>query len=204
MSYFTYETFFSLRQIPETDQSYCREFSVLERVENAVMLRISRSFDRLSEIDRLRAREIVFDVAARQNDTGFFAEIVFSPDELAALATIPSPSPNVITLELFKAFIGSDELIDDAALGGLTSATDDLLRFCIDMAEDHVAKMLGKTLADFDPIPAAIRGAILQLAAHFYANREAVTIGSVGYEIPYGVADMLRPHRVEVTGYVRP
>lgn len=63
--------------------------------------------------------------------------------------------------------------------------------------------MLGKPLADFDPLPADIKQAILMIAAHFYACREVVSIGQSGNELPYGAADLLRNYRIEVTGYVR-
>lgn len=111
---------------------------------------------------------------------------------------------SIITLALFKAHIGSDELIDADALGSLATGTDDLLQLYIDAAEARAAAMLGKQLADIDPMPADIKQAILQLAAHFFSNREAVLVGTGSNEIPYGVADLLRPYRVEVTGYVRP
>jgi hypothetical protein len=110
---------------------------------------------------------------------------------------------SIITLSLFKAHIGSDELIDADALGSLASGTDELLQLYIDAAEARAAAMLGKPLSDFDPVPADVKQAILQLAAHFYANREAAIIGSSGNELPFGVADLLRPYRLEVTGYVR-
>jgi hypothetical protein len=110
---------------------------------------------------------------------------------------------SIITLSLFKAHISSDELVDADALGSLASGTDELLQHYVDAAEARTAAMLGKPLADFDPLPIDIRQAILQLAAHFYANREAIVIGSSGNELPFGVADLLRPYRLEVTGYVR-
>lgn len=110
---------------------------------------------------------------------------------------------SIITLALFKAHISSDELVDSDALGTLAAGTDELLQLYIDAAEAQAAAMLGKPLSDFSPVPADIKQAILQLAAHFYANREAVLVGAGVNEIPYGVADLLRAHRVEVTGYVR-
>lgn len=110
---------------------------------------------------------------------------------------------SIITLALFKAHIGSDELIDAGALGSLAASTDELLQLYIDAAEARAASMLGKPLANIDPLPADIKQAILLIAAHFYACREAVLIGQGGNELPFGVADLLRNYRVEVTGYVR-
>jgi hypothetical protein len=110
---------------------------------------------------------------------------------------------SIITLALFKAHISSDELIDSDALGTLATGTDELLQLYIDAAEAQAATIMGKPLADFTPVPADIKQAILQLAAHAYANREAAIVGAGVNELPYGAADALRAHRIEVTGYVR-
>lgn len=109
---------------------------------------------------------------------------------------------STITLSLFKAHLGSDELIDAAALGGLAAGTDELLQHYIDAAEARAAAMLGKPLADLAPVPADVKQAVLLLAAHFYDNREAVLVGTSANDLPYGVADLLRKYRLEVTGYV--
>ena len=110
---------------------------------------------------------------------------------------------SIITISLFKAHIGSDDLLDQGALGDLATATDELLQLYIDSAQARAVAMLGKPLSDFDPVPDDIRIAILQLAAHFYANREAALIGTGASELPFGVTDILRNYRREVTGYVR-
>ncbi|UVC10185.1 phage gp6-like head-tail connector protein [Rhizobium sp. TH2] len=109
---------------------------------------------------------------------------------------------STITLSLFKAHLGSDELIDADALGGLATATDELLQHYIDAAEARAAGMLGKPLADLAPVPSDVKHAVLLLAAHFYSSREAVLIGTSVNDLPYGVADLLRNYREEVTGYV--
>lgn len=111
---------------------------------------------------------------------------------------------STISLALFKAHINSDDLVDPDALGGLAAGTDELLQHYLDAAEAQAVATLGKSLADMSPVPADIKHAILQLAAHHYANREAVVVGAGVTDLPYGVADILRAHRVEVTGYVRP
>jgi uncharacterized phiE125 gp8 family phage protein len=48
------------------------------------------------------------------------------------------------------------------------------------------------------PLPAAIRQALLMLVAHWYENRAAVAIGSAAGEMPIGVQDLLRPKRVRL------
>lgn len=52
-------------------------------------------------------------------------------------------------------------------------------------------------LAGYQPgeMPRAIETAVLQLTAHYYANREAVVTGTIATEIPLGVQALLRPHR---------
>jgi uncharacterized phage protein (predicted DNA packaging) len=96
----------------------------------------------------------------------------------------------IVTLSLLKSQLNLDTTTDDA-----------LLEHKIAAAEDWTAAYLGKPLADFDPVPAGIVEAVLQLASHLYENREAVLIGQGGSELPYGVTDFLRPHRIEVTGH---
>ena len=45
-------------------------------------------------------------------------------------------------------------------------------------------------------IPEAIRQAILLLVGHWYAHREAVTIGAAPAEVPMAVESLLFPHRI--------
>ena len=45
-------------------------------------------------------------------------------------------------------------------------------------------------------VPQAIRQGILLLAAHFYENREAVSMEPGAAELPLGVAALWRPYRV--------
>ena len=109
----------------------------------------------------------------------------------------------VISLSFFKAHLGTDDLLDATALGNLASGTDELLRHYLEAAEARVSGMIGLPLSDFEPnIPADIKQAILQVAAHLYQNREAALIGVNVYDLPYGVADFLRKYRKEVTGHV--
>jgi Phage gp6-like head-tail connector protein len=109
---------------------------------------------------------------------------------------------SIVTISLLKAHIGTDELLDPSIFGDIASANDELLQHYIDAAEDYVANRLGKPLSDpeFDPMPAAIKQAVLLVAAHFYENREASLIGVNGMELLIGVSDLLRTYRREVTG----
>jgi hypothetical protein len=44
-------------------------------------------------------------------------------------------------------------------------------------------------------LPAPLREAILQLAAHFYENREPVLVGAGAQALPYNVFDLVGPYR---------
>lgn len=63
-------------------------------------------------------------------------------------------------------------------------------------ASGWIEAYVGEPLAGLDPFPAAIREAILQLAAHLYENREAVLVGVSASELPFGMVDLIRPYRV--------
>jgi uncharacterized phage protein (predicted DNA packaging) len=89
-----------------------------------------------------------------------------------------------VSLALLKSQLNVDHDADDALLSHKIAA-----------AEAWTADYLGKALADFDPLPATITEAILQLAAHWYECREAVAFGNAGAEVPFGVRDLLRPYR---------
>lgn len=62
-------------------------------------------------------------------------------------------------------------------------------------AEGWIEAYVGKPLAEFDPLPAAIRMAVLMLAGHFYENREASLVGVTAGEVPFGVRDLVAPYR---------
>ena len=65
----------------------------------------------------------------------------------------------------------------------------------IEAAEAFIAAYIGKALAEIDPMPASIKEAVLMLAAHLYVNREASLVGVSANELPFGVLDLIRPHR---------
>lgn len=110
---------------------------------------------------------------------------------------------SIVTLSLFKAHLGTDDLLDETALGDLANGTDELLQHYLEAAEAWASGRLGLPLSEFGPtVPADIKQAILQMAAHLYQNREAALIGVNVYDLPYGIDDLLRKYRKEVTGYV--
>jgi hypothetical protein len=89
-----------------------------------------------------------------------------------------------VTVALFKSQLNLTGTDDDALLAHKIAA-----------AGAWIEDQIGKPLADLDPIPATIDEAILQLAAHWYENREAVLVGVGGNEIPFGVRELIRPYR---------
>lgn len=68
---------------------------------------------------------------------------------------------------------------------------------CIDGA---VTVTVSAGYANNAAVPQGIRKAALSLVAHWYQNREAVVIGSTTNELALAVADLLRPHRLQVLG----
>lgn len=73
-------------------------------------------------------------------------------------------------------------------------AENDLLLQKLNAAEAFVGNFIGKPLADFDPVPADITEAVLQLAGHWYENREATIVGMSADVMPFGVSALLAPH----------
>jgi hypothetical protein len=65
----------------------------------------------------------------------------------------------------------------------------------IEAAEDWIAGYIGQALADLDPVPAAVKEAVLRLAADLYELREASLVGVSAEILPFGVTDLLAPYR---------
>lgn len=89
----------------------------------------------------------------------------------------------IVDLDLAKAqlnIVGTD---DDA-----------LLTHKIGAAEAWLAGYIGGPLPD--PLPADLVEAVLQLAAHWFENREATAYGASVNEVPFGVVDLARQYRV--------
>ena len=74
-----------------------------------------------------------------------------------------------------------------------SEAEDALLSQKIDAAEAYAASYIGHPIPD--PAPAAIKQAVLMLAAYWYEMREAATVGGNPYAVPFGVHDLLQGHR---------
>lgn len=89
-----------------------------------------------------------------------------------------------VTLSLAKAHLNIDQTGDD-----------ELIQHYLDAAESWISDFVGKPVADFDPIPASLKQAVLLLAAHFYENREAVLVGITAGDLPFGVISLIRAHR---------
>jgi uncharacterized phage protein (predicted DNA packaging) len=77
----------------------------------------------------------------------------------------------------------------------LDGEDDVLLAAYISAAEGWISKQIGKDFADLNPVPGEITLATLQLAAAWYENREAISTGNGANEVPFGVYDLIRPHR---------
>lgn len=76
-----------------------------------------------------------------------------------------------------------------------TDADDALIQGKIEAAELYVGAFIGRRLVDFDPLPADLREAVLQLTAHWYENREAALVGLTVESIPFGVMEIVSNHR---------
>lgn len=95
-------------------------------------------------------------------------------------------------LALLQAHLGITDNSEDAYLSHLMGAAD---AYCL--AQTGAASLADEPTADH---------AAFLLAAHWYLNREAVTLGAQPAAIPFGVEALLEPVRVKhyqpVTGYV--
>ena len=80
----------------------------------------------------------------------------------------------------------------------VTSSDDDgLLEIKLDAAQDHIERLLGfKIDTRFpDETPPALKEAVLQLASHWYEQREAAVFGISGQEVPFGVWQIITEFR---------
>lgn len=89
-----------------------------------------------------------------------------------------------------------------AQLNITSDLDDDLLTRKIAAAQNHVKSWLGYKIetkfggSDQEPIPPALVEAVLQLAAHWNENREAVLVGVSAMDLPHGVMEILREYRL--------
>ena len=97
----------------------------------------------------------------------------------------------VTPLALLKSQLNLDHDLDDA-----------LLTHHMNVAEEWIGAFVGKPFADHDPVPASLTHAVLLLASYWYSQREAASFGVSTQAVPFGVFDLLRPFRDQVTGHV--
>lgn len=97
--------------------------------------------------------------------------------------------------------------LDDAALKAHLNMTADegddidavVLPQVLAGAKAHAERILGFALDDTtelpDGPPADLEQAVLMLAAHWYAEREAVLVGVTAQEVPFGAARVFGEYR---------
>lgn len=98
----------------------------------------------------------------------------------------------VVSLETAKSHLNITSDADDALISRLISA-----------AGDWLERQLGYKVADRYPdgVPAALDQAMLMVAGHWYANREATLVGVTAQEVPLGVTDLINGYRDWSWGY---
>ncbi|MBB4123289.1 head-tail connector protein [Martelella radicis] len=88
-----------------------------------------------------------------------------------------------------------------AQLNVTSDSDDDLITNKIAAAQNHIERLLGYRIeesygnADQDPVPPSLAEAVMQLAAHWYENREAVIVGVTAIPMPLGVREIIREYR---------
>lgn len=78
-----------------------------------------------------------------------------------------------------------------------TDADDDLLTEKIKAAQQSVEAFIGRTLDDDefpDGVPAPLKEAVRQMAAHLYENREPLSEHTMR-ELPLNIFDLVGPYR---------
>lgn len=98
----------------------------------------------------------------------------------------------ITPLPLLKSQLNLDHDLDDALLAHKLGA-----------AEEWIGAHIGRAFAGIDPVPATLTEAALQLAAHWYEQREAAVFSLSGAMIPFGVHELLASHREALTGHVQ-
>lgn len=94
----------------------------------------------------------------------------------------------IVTAAQVKAQLNLDDAIDD-----------DLVEVKAKAAQNHIERLLGFKIEDQfgavgqDEVPPALIEAVLQLAAHWYENREAS--GDATDPILFGVGEIVREYR---------
>lgn len=96
----------------------------------------------------------------------------------------------IVTLDQMKAHLNVIGDHDDALITSKIAA-----------AQNHVERQLGFKIEETyggeeqEDIPASLAEAVMQLAAHWYENREAVIVGVTAIPMPLGVREIIREYR---------
>lgn len=83
----------------------------------------------------------------------------------------------------------------------LGTADDALMTRKLDAAQGHIERQLGFKIEEKyggqgqEAIPAPLVEAVLQLAAHWFENREATLVGVTAQELPFGVWAIVNEYR---------
>lgn len=94
----------------------------------------------------------------------------------------------IVTLAEIKAHLNVTTDIDDALLPGKIAAAQSQIEGWLGYAiEDEYAAPL--------IVPASLKEAVLQLAAHWYENREATLVGVNAQSLPLGFEDIIANFR---------
>mgnify|MGYP001493833867 CR=1 FL=1 len=72
---------------------------------------------------------------------------------------------------------------------------DALISDKIDAAESYTTALVGVDIASMSPVPAALKQAIMMLAAHFYENREAASFDGRANQLPFSFLGLIAPYR---------
>jgi uncharacterized phage protein (predicted DNA packaging) len=96
----------------------------------------------------------------------------------------------IVTLDDAKAHLNVTGTADDALVTAQIAA-----------AQGQVESLLGFKIEDTfsdvdqDPVPPALKQAVLLLVGHLYENREASLIGVNAQALPFGLWDLVNEHR---------
>ncbi len=94
-----------------------------------------------------------------------------------------------VTLSLAKSHMNIDGTTDD-----------ELISFYIESADAWLGNFIGVPLADFDPVPADLKRAVLLLTAYYYEQREAIAAGISMQFAPLGVTNIANSYRKDWFG----
>lgn len=91
---------------------------------------------------------------------------------------------SVVSLELAKAHMKIDG-----------NAEDELISLYIDGAETSISNYIGRPVADFNPVPADVKIAILRLVSFYFECRNIATFGTSLQLAPRSITSDLDSYR---------